>query len=103
MHRLLFSTGNILISLLIGAIALAFVGINFPELLDSLITAAGHVKGWLVGTSLPSKYNVWVRLLLEEKQLVFMFFTILSRIVLSLLSWVLIGLWVRLMGERPFA
>lgn len=95
MQRLLLSTGNIVFSLLLGAIALAFVGINHPETLDKLITAATHVKAWLVGTSLPPKYNVWVRLLLEEKQLVFMFFTVIMRIVLSLITWVLSALWGR--------
>lgn len=99
MHRLLLSTGNIVISLLLGAVALAFVGINYPDLLDKLITAATHVKGWLVGTSLPPKYNVWVRLLLEEKQLVFMFFTVITRILMSLITWIVSGLWGRAWGE----
>ena len=96
MHRLALSTGNIVVSLLLGAMALAFVGINSPETLDRLITVAGTVKGYIVGTSLPAKYNVWVRLLLEEKQLVFMFFTILTRIVLSILAWLLGLAWGRI-------
>ena len=95
MHRLLFSTSNVIVSLLLGAIALAFVGINSPETLDKLITAATHVKGWLVGTSLPAKYNVWVRLLLEEKQLVFMFFTVIMRVLMSLVTWMARTLWDR--------
>ncbi len=98
MHRLIFSTGNVVVSLLLGAIALAFVGINSPETLDKLITAATHVKSWLVGTALPPKYNVWVRLLLEEKQLVFMFFTILARIAMSLITWLATSIWDRARG-----
>ncbi|MEZ5851023.1 MAG: hypothetical protein R3D68_10295 [Hyphomicrobiaceae bacterium] len=95
MNRLLLSTGNVVVSLIIGAIALALVGINYPETLDELITAATTVKSWIVASGLPTKYNVWVKLLLEEKQLVFMFFTIMARIALSLLTWVIGSLWAR--------
>lgn len=93
MHRLLFSTGNVVVSLILGAVALAFVGINSPELLDRLITVAVTVKSWIVASGLDPKYNVWVRLLLEEKQLVFMFFTIAMRILMSILTWMAMSLW----------
>jgi hypothetical protein len=86
MQRILLSTGNIIFSLVLGAIALAFVGIHYPETLDQIITVASSVKGYIVNTNLPPKYNVWVRLLLEEKQLVFMFFTILVRIALAIVQ-----------------
>jgi len=92
-HRLLFSTGNVVVSLILGAVALAFVGINSPELLDRLITVAVTVKSWIVASGLDPKYNVWVRLLLEEKQLVFMFFTIAMRILMSILTWMAMSLW----------
>lgn len=95
MNRLIFSTGNVVISLVLGALALAFVGINSPELLDKLITAAATVKSWIVGSGLAPKYNVWVRLLLEEKQLVFMFFTVAMRILMSLTTWIAGLLWER--------
>lgn len=95
MHRIFLSTGNIVVSLLLGAVALAFVGINFPETLDKIINVAGTVKGYLVNTNLAAKYNVWVRLLLEEKQLVFMFFTILARIVMSIVTWLALSMFGR--------
>ncbi len=44
---------------------------------------------------MPPKYNVWVRLLLEEKQLVFMFFTIVMRIVLAILQTIVFGVFGR--------
>jgi hypothetical protein len=95
MHRILFSTGNILVSLILGAIALAFVGINYPEQLDRIITLSSDVKGYIVNTNLPPKYNVWVRLLLEEKQLVFMFFTIIMRIVLAIVQSIVLSMFGR--------
>lgn len=93
MHRIAISTGSIALSLVLGALALAFVGINSPETLDKLITLAATVKSYIVGTNLPAKYNVWIRLLLEEKQLVFMFFTIIMRILLSLVEWIVTSIW----------
>jgi hypothetical protein len=95
MHKVVLSTGNIIFSLVLGAIALAFVGINYPETLDQIINLATSVKGYIVNTNLPPKYNVWVRLLLEEKQLVFMFFTILMRILLAILQSIATGFWGR--------
>lgn len=86
MQRILLSTGNIVISLILGAMALAFVGIQYPETLDQIITVATSAKSYIVATNLPAKYNVWVRLLLEEKQLVFMFFTVVMRVVLAILQ-----------------
>lgn len=95
MQRVLLSTGNIIFSLVLGAIALAFVGINYPGTLDQIINLAGSVKGYIVNTNLPPKYNVWVRLLLEEKQLVFMFFTILMRILLAIVQTIVLGFFGR--------
>lgn len=98
MHLVLLSTGNIVVSLLLGAIALAFVGINFPGTLDQIINLASTVKGYLTNTNLAPKYNVWVRLLLEEKQLVFMFFTIIARVLMSALTSLGLSVWNRATG-----
>lgn len=95
MQRILLSTGNIIISLILGAMALAFVGINYPETLDQIISMATSAKSYIVNTNLPPKYNVWVRLLLEEKQLVFMFFTILMRIVLAIVQSIVFSFFGR--------
>jgi hypothetical protein len=95
MHRILLSTGNIVVSLVLGAIALAFVGIHYPETLDQIISLATSAKSYIVSTNLPPKYNVWVRLLLEEKQLVFMFFTVVMRIVLAILQSVAMSFFGR--------
>ena len=40
----------------------------------------------ITSTGLDPKYNIWVELLLEERQLLFMFFTIAARIVLGILG-----------------
>lgn len=86
MLRILFSTSSIFLSLVLGALALALVGINYPEVLSMMIGWARQLKGALTSTGLAAKYNIWIELLLEERQLLFMFFTIGARIALAVVG-----------------
>ncbi len=95
MLRILMSTGNIFISLLLGALAFGFVFLKFPETMSHILDAASGFKAWLTTLGISNEYNNWVRVLLEERQLVFMGFTILMRILLSLCSM----LFLRLIGR----
>jgi len=90
--RLLFSTGNILVSLILGALLFGFVFIQYPETMSSILDAASSFKGWLIGLGITTEYNNWIRVLLEERQLVFMGFTILARIGLSLLTYPIVAM-----------
>ncbi len=92
--RILLSVGNIFVALVLGAIALAFVGYNYPEVLSMMLDWARQTKEAITSTGLEEKYNIWLKLLLEERQLLFMFFTIMARIVLSLIG----GLFAALFG-----
>ena len=85
MLRLLMSTGSLFLSLLLGAILLGVVGYNSPETLSMMLGWARQLKAVLTGTGLDPKYNIWVEVLLEERQLLFMFFTIAARIFIGLL------------------
>lgn len=84
--RLSLATSTIFLSLILGAFAIAFVGYNSPETLSEMLTWARNLKAVLTNTGLEPKYNIWVELLLEERQLLFMFFTIAARIVLAVLA-----------------
>lgn len=84
--RLLLSTGTIFLSLILGAIGVAIVGYNWPETLSMMLGWARDLKSVIVGSGLQAKYNIWVELLLEERQLLFMFFTIAARIVLAFIT-----------------
>ena len=95
MHRLLLSTSNVFISLVLGAIAFGFVFIKYPVLMDQILNVAGGFKTWLTTRGLDPAYNNWVRVLLEERQLVFMFFTVVMRVLLSLATW----LWFAVMDR----
>lgn len=77
--------GIIFLSLLLGALALAYVGVEHPSYLDVMLDAASDFKAWLLAHSaLETKYNVWVKFLIQEQQFVFMFFVILMRLLLLL-------------------
>lgn len=95
MVRIVMSTGGLFLALLLGALAFAFFAINLPESLSYFISWARQIKVWLATSGvLPARYNVWLELLLEERQLVFMFFTLLARLTLAMITsvfWWLVG------------
>jgi hypothetical protein len=93
--RLLLGTSTIFLSLILGAFALAFVGYESPETLSHMLAWARDLKSVLTNTGLDPKYNIWIELILEERQLLFMFFTIGARIFLGILG----GLFGALMGR----
>jgi hypothetical protein len=84
--RLLLGTSTIFLSLILGAFALAFVGYNWPETLSQMLGWARDLKSVITTAGIDPRYNIWVELLLEERQLLFMFFTIAARIMLALLA-----------------
>jgi len=90
MLRFLFSTGNIFVSLVLGAIAFGFVFLKYPETFGMILDWAASLKIWITSTGLAPEYNNWLRVLLEERQLVFMGFTILARLTLSILAILLL-------------
>lgn len=96
MWRLMLSMSGLFFSLILGAMLLGIVGYNSPETLSYLLGVAGNLKHLITGTGLDPKYNIWVEVLLEEKQLLFMFFTITARLILAVLG----GLAGALIGRR---
>ena len=93
--------GIIFLSLLMGAIALAIVGVEYPATLDYMLDQASDFKTWLLAHStLETKYNVWVKFLVQEQQFVFMFFVIVMRLALLLLFSLFTGLY-RWLWDMP--
>jgi hypothetical protein len=83
--RILMSSGILFLSLILGAILLALVGYNSPETLSEMLGWARSLKQFIITRGLAPQYNIWVELLLEERQLLFMLFTIAARIILGAL------------------
>lgn len=76
---------TIFLSLVLGSIMLVFVSLQFPDAFASILDAAAWLETQIGNTGLENKYNNWVRFLIGDEQLTFMFFTILARIILSFL------------------
>lgn len=93
--RLMFSMSSLFFSLILGAVMLGVVGYNSPETLSYLLAKAGELKHLITGTGLDPKYNIWVEVLLEEKQLLFMFFTITARLIIGVLGMFVAALFGR--------
>lgn len=85
MSSVFIASANIFFSLLLGAVVLVFVGVQYPELFSHIIDGASWLRDEITSTSLNVKYNNWVRLLIDDKQLTYMFFTIVSRIAIAIL------------------
>jgi hypothetical protein len=101
--RILFSAGNILLSLILGALLMALVAIYSPETLSQLLGLARQFKALITGTGLDARYNIWLELLLEERQLLFMGFTVVARILIGLVGLILGATLVAILGRRQRA
>lgn len=96
MRKLFLATSNIFISLVLGAIAFGYVFIKHPDLMSQILDWAAGLKAWLITRGISTEYNNWIRVLLEERQLTFMGFTIVMRILLSIVTGVFTAVWDRL-------
>ncbi|MFA5899021.1 MAG: hypothetical protein WC829_07905 [Hyphomicrobium sp.] len=90
MLRILLSVGNIVFALILGALLMACVAIYSPETLSMMLGWAHSLKSLITSTGLNAKYNIWLELLLEERQLLLMFFTVIARIILALIAYPII-------------
>lgn len=94
---IIFRAGSIIFfSMFLAAIALVYVGVEHPTMLEGMLVEASHVKEWLTNsanTGLNVRYNVWVKFLIQEQQFVFMFFVIVMRIALLLFFTAIQFLW----------
>ena len=96
MHRFAFSIGNIIASLILGAIAMTVFGLYFEEAFKVILNVAEGLKSWLMKLPLSTKYHNFVRLFLHESTFVFAFFTIGMRIIGSTVY----GLFLRAIGAN---
>ncbi|CAN1723851.1 conserved protein of unknown function [Hyphomicrobium sp. 1Nfss2.1] len=87
MLRLVLSISNLVFSLILGALLMAVVAIYSPETLSMMLGWARSFKGLITSTGLNAKYNIWLELLLEERQLLLMFFTVIARVILAVVLY----------------
>jgi len=82
--RYLLSLGNVAFSLILGALALAFSWIYFPEFTLSLFKYASQMREWVFSQGMSAKYEVMVRALVDDRQIVYMGFVLFSRFIIGL-------------------
>ena len=83
--RYYLSLGNVLFSLVLGALALAFCWIYLPEFTLSLFKYASMFREWIFNQGMAAKYEVMLRALIDDRQVVYMGFVLVSRFLVSLL------------------
>ncbi len=91
MFRVLLSTTNMFVSMVVGALAMGGVWYLYPDIMQMLFQSANGLKAWLVNLGISSKYNNLLWFLIDEKQIVFIGFVIATRFVLALLTSIFIS------------
>lgn len=81
--RILGATFTIFFSVILGAVALAFVAVQAPDILQTLLNSAGWVEDRITGTGLDPTYNIWIEFLIDQRQIVFLGFVIVTRVILA--------------------
>ncbi len=78
------------VSVIVASIALVSLGFYAPDLSNQMLNAAGGVENWLrdsllPGAGVPSTVNYWTRWLIDDNQLLFLFFVVVARVVISMI------------------
>jgi hypothetical protein len=81
--RFVASFGNVLFSLILGAIAMGFFWVNYPDEFVRLQRVAALVHEWIMERGWSARVESILRFLLEGRQLLFMGFVLAVRLLLS--------------------
>ena len=95
--RFFLSLGNVFFSLILGAVALGFFWFYFPDWTLQLFKWAAAIRESLISGTWQVRYEVVLRALVDERQIVYMGFVLATRIVVG----VLIVLALKMFGRRP--
>ncbi len=87
MIRTLLAAGNMVTAFVLAILAIIFLAINYPTVISESLRWARYAKDVLTGTGLNPSYNVWLEFLLEDRQLVFIGYTIIMRMVLAVFTY----------------
>jgi hypothetical protein len=68
---------------LLAIATIIVLGLHYPPAISSSLRWARVAKDMITGTGLSPSYNIWLEFFLEERQLVFIGYTILMRAVLA--------------------
>jgi len=83
--RFFLPLGNVAVSLILGAVALGFFWYYFPDTTLVLFKWAGSIREKVVSGYWPARYEIVIRALVDERQIVYMGFVMATRIIMGLL------------------
>lgn len=95
--RFFLSLGNVFFSLILGALAFGFFWLYFPDVTLQLFKWASSLRESLFSTTWSARYEVALRFFVDERQIVYMGFVLVTRIIVGLL----IALISRFTGGKP--
>jgi hypothetical protein len=98
--RFLESFGNVLLSLILGAIAMGFFWYYLPDEFVQLQRGAAAVREWIASRGWTTRTETIIRFLLEDRQLLLMSFVLVMRLVLGLLVLLIKSLFGRGREDR---
>lgn len=79
--------GNMVVAFILAILTIIFLGLNYPPVIVASLRAGRVVKDFITGIGIDPRYNVWLEFFLEEKQLVFIGYTIIMRMVLAVFTY----------------
>lgn len=95
MGRITGSGFAIFLSFILATVLLVTIGLKAPDLLKQILDAAEWVETSITHMGLPNEYNNWIRLFIDDAQLVMIFFVIVIRVLLTLITSGIAGIFNR--------
>jgi hypothetical protein len=84
--RLFFSLSSFAFTMIVALLAFTYTVIHFPTTMRDLLAGAQHVRDQITLLGLPDSYMVWVDILLQPAQIVFVGFSIATRFVIEIIG-----------------
>lgn len=84
--RVTNATFTIFLAFVLSYAILISLGLFAPDILNGMVQWAKTIEAWITGTGLPSRYNVWLDLFIEEGAILLLFFTVIARILIAIVG-----------------
>lgn len=84
--RLLFTSFNFFLTLVVASIAFVATTLEFPGIMNQLMEWAQQIPPMLTDLGVPVKYVVWVNILLTGEKLVLLGFVLTTRILFAVIG-----------------
>jgi hypothetical protein len=86
---------TIFFSFVLATFAIVTMALYAPDAMTQILNFGRTVEGWLSPDQVPTRITVWIRFLVDEYQVTYIFFVIVARIVIALFLTLLGSLFNR--------